>query len=383
MRNCVLLFFALLCSSLIVHAHPVAQGAMDVRIEADRVDVTVRASNEGAFVQSAFDTAPEPAERSLEVLWQRHGEYLRQHVHVSADGVALAGQVVRIQPSPTPAATSLSEYFLRYDLPAGAAKPSVIELRQDVLNELEFAPGNRWEATYVARIAQAGRSGREALLLDSKTVLREECNWSAPATSAPAELDRGRVFREYLRHGVYHILTGYDHMLFMAALVLAVTSLLDLVKVVTAFTVAHTITLTLAVLRIVHLPAHIVEPMIAGSIVFVALQNIFWPRQTRGWSRLAIAFGFGLFHGLGFAGGLLEAMSELPGVAIVLAITAFSVGVELGHQAVVVPVYSALSLARRVRKETGESGPVRRFAMRYGSAAVCLAGCVYLVAALR
>lgn len=379
MRNRFLSLLALLCLPLAARAHPVAQGAMDVRVETDHVDVTVRASNEEAFVQAAFDTAAEPG---LDVLWKRHGDYLRQHIHVTADGAALAGEVVDIHPSDTPAATSHGEYFLRYDLPAGAANPRVVELRQDVLNELEFAPGNRWEATFVARVAQAGQPGREALLVDSKTVLRQECNWSAPASSAPAEMDRGRVFREYLRHGVFHILTGYDHMLFMAALVLAVTSLGDLVKVVTAFTVAHTITLSLAVLRLVNLPAHLVEPMIAASIVVVALQNIFWPRQTHGWSRLAIAFGFGLFHGLGFAGGLLDAMAELPAVAIALAITAFSIGVELGHQAVVIPIYSGLALARRLRRETGDTGPVRRLAMRYGSAAVCLAGCVYLVAAL-
>jgi hydrogenase/urease accessory protein HupE len=379
MPHRLLSLLALLCLALVARAHPVAQGSMEVRIQADHVDVTVRASNEQAFVQAAFDTAAEPG---LEALWTRHSEYLQEHIHVAADGVALAGEVVRIHPSDTPAATSLGEYFLRYHLPAGAAKPRVVELRQDVLNDLEFTPGNRWEATYVASVAQAGQPGRAALLFDCKTVLRQECDWAAPASAAPAELDRGRVFYDYLRHGVFHILTGYDHMLFMAALVLAVTSLLDLVKVVTAFTIAHTITLTLAVLRLVHLPAHIVEPMIAASIVVVALQNIFWPRQTHGWSRLAIAFGFGLFHGLGFAGGLLDAMSELPAVAIALAITAFSIGVELGHQAVVIPIYGGLTLARRFRQESAETGLVHRFAMRYGSAAVCVAGCVYLVAAL-
>ena len=72
-----------------------------------------------------------------------------------------------------------------------------------------------------------------------------------------------------------------------------------------------------------------------------------------------VAFSFGLLHGLGFAGGLLDAMSELPSVAIALAITAFSIGVELGHQAVVVPIYGGLALARRMRKETGDAGPVR------------------------
>jgi F0F1-type ATP synthase assembly protein I len=75
-------------------------------------------------------------------------------------------------------------------------------------------------------------------------------------------------------------------------------------------------------------------------------------------------------------------MSELPAVAIALAITAFSIGVELGHQAVVIPIYGGLTLARRFRQESAETGLVHRFAMRYGSAAVCVAGCVYLVAAL-
>ena len=82
----------------------------------------------------------------------------------------------------------------------------------------------------------------------------------------------------------------------------------DLVKVVTAFTAAHTITLTLSVLGVVRLGEHVVEPMIAASIVFVAVQNVAWPRSSRGWGRIAVAFAFGLFHGLGFAGGLQEAI---------------------------------------------------------------------------
>jgi hypothetical protein len=86
--------------------------------------------------------------------------------------------------------------------------------------------------------------------------------------------------------------------------------------------------------------------MIAASIVFVALQNIVAPAQSRGWTRLAVAFGFGLFHGLGFAGGLLAAMEGMPGVAIATAIIAFSIGVELGHQVVVIPLYLALTPSR-------------------------------------
>src|SRR5260370_27769018 len=109
-------------------------------------------------------------------------------------------------------------------------------------------------------------------------------------------------------------------MLFMCALALAALTIWDVVKVVSAFTVALSVTLTLSVLNVVRLPEHVVEPMIAASIVFVALQNAFIPKLSRGWARVWTAFFFGLFHGLGFAVGLLDAMAGLPipptGVAV-------------------------------------------------------------------
>jgi hydrogenase/urease accessory protein HupE len=250
------------------------------------------------------------------------------------------------------------------------------------LNEIDFAPGNRWEATYVVGSTTENGGGADGLLLTSQDPVEIR-----PATASAAHdeprLDQWALAGAYLRHGVMHILTGYDHLLFMAALVLAVVTFVDLIKVVTAFTVAHTITLTLSVLNVVRLSSQIVEPMIAASIVVVALQNILWPERSRGAGRLAIAFGFGLFHGLGFAGGLLEAMEGLPGVAVATAIAAFSVGVELGHQAVVLPIFTALKLWRP--RDTSVTGKARLThpALRLGSGAICLAGVVYFVAALR
>ncbi len=157
------------------------------------------------------------------------------------------------------------------------------------------------------------------------------------------------LFKAFFYAGVRHILTGYDHLLFVCALVLAATTLWDLIKVVSAFTLAHTITLTLAAMNVIHLPERIVEPLIAASIVFVALQNVFWPRQARGWSRLAAAFFFGLFHGLGFAGGLLDAMREMPSGTMFVAIFAFSFGVEAGHQMVVLPLFALLKTIRHAQ----------------------------------
>jgi hydrogenase/urease accessory protein HupE len=180
-----------------------------------------------------------------------------------------------------------------------------------------------------------------------------------------------------------HILTGYDHLLFVTALVLSVRSFWELVKVITAFTLAHSITLALSALDLFRLPAQVVEPVIALSIIVVALQNVYWPERTRDWTRLAVAFFFGLFHGLGFAGGLLQAMQGMSSHALLLAILGFSAGVEAGHQVVVVPTFCALKLARGWRRDPAQSEGSALLLARWGSAAISLAGMVYLAAALR
>jgi hydrogenase/urease accessory protein HupE len=189
--------------------------------------------------------------------------------------------------------------------------------------------------------------------------------------------DHYAVIKTYLLQGIKHILTGYDHLLFLCALVLGAAGLWDLVKVVSAFTIAHSITLTLATLGYAHLPENIVEPLIAASIVFVAVQNVLWPKQASGYSRLAIAFFFGLFHGLGFAGGLLELMHAMPTGMIWLAILGFSLGVEAGNQLVLLPLYGVLQLMQRssvIIKRTERLLTFQRFA----SATIALAGLVYL-----
>jgi hypothetical protein len=192
-----------------------------------------------------------------------------------------------------------------------------------------------------------------------------------------------RVFGPYLVHGIRHILTGYDHLLFVTALVLAAASLWDLIKVVSVFTLAHTLTLCLSAFDIFRLPGYVVEPFIAASIVFVALQNVLWPKQSRGAGRLAVAFFFGLFHGLGFAGGLLDAMQGMSGAVSVLAIAAFSLGVELGHQMVVLPLYVFLTAVRsRKAGIPPDSDHTSRVVMRAGSAFIAVAGVYYLAAAL-
>ena len=350
---------------------------MEIDIFPDKIQARARVSLEEVLVQNALGTGTNDANVALAELCRRHGDYLLQHLHFLADDKPLAGRVTRVT---TPPKTGLQRalYDFEYEL---AAKPVQIRVDENVLNEFDYAPGNRWEATYVVRVAQQGQPPVEGLLLTSREPLAIDCKWDAQSQeAAPATLDKWRLTKEYVRYGIMHILTGYDHLLFISALVLAVVTLGDLIKVITAFTLAHSITLTLAVLNLVRLPGKVVEPMIAASIVFVALQNLFWPQQSRGGARLGVAFFFGLFHGLGFAGGLLDAMEGMAGLTIGLAIFAFSFGIELGHQVVVVPIFALLKILRSRR---GEASRLAGYIFRYGSAVICGAGIFYLVAALR
>lgn len=194
--------------------------------------------------------------------------------------------------------------------------------------------------------------------------------------------DRSSLVATYFWHGVKHILSGYDHLLFLAALVLGAVTLWDLVKVVTAFTIAHSMTLTLAALDLGHLPSHLVEPLIAASIVFVAVQNIVWPNHAHGRSRLVVAFFFGLFHGLGFAGGLLDVMHQMPTSMVLLAILGFSLGVEAGNQIVLVPLFACVKTGRRLRRADVSSRSLAERVQQLGSAGISIAGVYYLCLAL-
>ena len=129
--------------------------------------------------------------------------------------------------------------------------------------------------------------------------------------------------------GVEHIVTGYDHLLFLAAILLVCRTFREAAAVVTFFTVAHSITLSLAALDVVRLPSGVVEPAIAASIVYVGLENLFGKHRL-GW-RAAVTFGFGLVHGLGFASVLREIGLGSGGVGIAMPLLAFSVGLETGQ----------------------------------------------------
>ena len=200
------------------------------------------------------------------------------------------------------------------------------------------------------------------------------------------EQSKWEQFLDYGKEGVWHIWTGFDHILFLLSLLLPAVlvrssvagvkwepvasfgaAFVDVLKVVTAFTVAHSITLSLAALSIASLPSRLVESCIAASVVLAALNNV-WPAVYRG--RWLIAFSFGLIHGFGFASVLADL--GLPQESLLLALVAFNVGVELGQLAIVAVF---LPIAYRLRK----TRLYRRGVLVGGSAAIVAIAGTWLI----
>jgi hypothetical protein len=154
-------------------------------------------------------------------------------------------------------------------------------------------------------------------------------------------LSRWDVIRTYIALGFEHILPkGLDHILFVLGLFLLSLEVKPILMQVTAFTLAHSVTLALSMYGVVSLPSSIVEPLIALSIVFVAVENIF-SRGYKPW-RSAVVFGFGLLHGMGFAGVLTEL--GLPRSQFVPALISFNIGVELGQLSVIAMAFAAVGI---------------------------------------
>ncbi len=165
-------------------------------------------------------------------------------------------------------------------------------------------------------------------------------------------------FLSFLKLGVEHIFTGYDHILFLIALLLPGGNLSQLIKIVTAFTIAHSLTLTLAALNIVTLPTVLVESVIALSIVYVAAENL-WRKQIS--NRPWLTLGFGLIHGLGFANILRDLTQSQSN--LLLSLASFNLGVELGQVMIVLLVFYGL---RFLQQRQGE------IVLRYGLSALMI-----------
>lgn len=211
------------------------------------------------------------------------------------------------------------------------AKPVQLTLRDDLADTLGAAHH------VIALLTWEGGSASYSFAAQSRET---HVTLASPAAAQSAS--------SFFLLGVEHIATGYDHLLFLLALILCGGNLVQLLKIITAFTLAHSITLGAAALGLVHLPSALVEAVIALSIAYVAFENLF-PRFaiSRRWT---ISFLFGLMHGFGFSSVLQEI--GLPRDNLVLALLNFNLGVEAGQLVAVAMVVPLLIRLRKTRWES-------------------------------
>ncbi len=207
--------------------------------------------------------------------------------------------------------------------------------------ELEFRASRAFPPVHLTVLDQASATGVRQLLELGGT--SEAVPLGAPLTVPDERVSGPETAGRYLALGFWHIVPeGLDHILFVLGLFLLAARLGPLLWQVTAFTVAHAVTLTLATYGVVSLPSSVVEPLIALSIAWVAIENLF-TSELKPW-RPAVVFVFGLLHGLGFAGVLGEL--GLPAGEFLTALVSFNAGIELGQLAVLAAAFTACGWGR-------------------------------------
>jgi hydrogenase/urease accessory protein HupE len=248
-------------------------------------------------------------------------------VEIAFDGEPVRPAVDVLPPEGGVAALDASELSIRF---TGAIPPGA----KTFTWRNAGAPGTNMLAIRVEGDEEASRQWVEGGHRSEPFALRAEI---VPMT-------RAQVVRTYLKLGYTHILPkGTDHILFVLGIFLLSTRWRPILAQVTAFTIAHTITLGLTIYGIVSLSPRIVEPLIAASIVYVAIENVVTP-QLRPW-RVALVFGFGLLHGMGFAGVLSQL--GLPRREFLTGLLCFNAGVELGQLSVILAAFLLLGLPFR------------------------------------
>ena len=203
----------------------------------------------------------------------------------------------------------------------GAISFSRLEIQSNLVASLPF--GHR---QYLQVQNSAGATVFERLLSAAADRATAEFAVANAATTAREVVSS---FGNFLILGAKHILTGYDHLLFLFGLLLAVRGLASSLSIITSFTIAHSITLAAATFNLAQIPSRIVEPLIAASIVYVGIENLL--RSGAPKARQLVTFGFGLIHGFGFASVLREMGIGEGAGGVALPLLSFNVGVELGQ----------------------------------------------------
>jgi hypothetical protein len=247
-----------------------------------------------------------------------------------------------------PLAKAPADFWIRFDFFADLGEQHIVlgaiehEGQQSEVLFRYFEPDYLYDTGYVPFASPESDTEKDANAAGPReTSATLESKTGRPETRSNTNTSLWSQLAGFFRLGVEHIFLGYDHILFLLSLIV-VCRFRELVKIVTSFTVAHTITLVMATLLDLQLPGRLVETAIAATIIYVAVENFWIDEDARRWP---LTFVFGLIHGFGFAGVLREL--GLPTFGLVRSLLAFNIGVEAGQLAIVVvlfPLAAALAI---------------------------------------
>lgn len=326
MRRLSITFYFMLTLATSVFAHDPGISTAQGELKADSLELTVgfapadaqqlipaEVRSSAKWTQAEFESAKTALETLAPQLWE-----------VRAGENVLAPRETHVQLA---AGDSLNFRFV-YPRPAG----SPLTLRALKLGALP--PGHK----EFAIVADERGSTIAKKLLTAKDPAFE--------VSVTPDAEEMPTFWGFFRLGIEHIWTGYDHLLFLFALLVVCRSFRSIVTIISCFTLAHSLTLALATLNVVNLPSRIVEPAIAASIVFVGVENLL-RRGAEPRGRWALTFAFGLIHGFGFASVLRELGVGSGAQGLAMPLFTFNLGVEVGQVAIAAIV---LPIVWRLRK---------------------------------
>jgi hydrogenase/urease accessory protein HupE len=304
--------------------------------------------------------------------------YLREH-SAAMILIQLDGRALHLESASSEAISDVVETRLVFALPPGTQR-SVLSVESKFMERAggeQLVTVIRPDGAIVTESVLTGERPRLKVRLKSaSTDAADQAGpapspvENAPTASAPEAATPPVPRPSFFVLGIEHILNGYDHLLFLFGLLLVCDRFVTAAKIISLFTVAHTITLALAALSVFHLSGRIVEPGIAASITYVGIENLI--RAERAKWRGLITFCFGLIHGLGFATALQELGLGSNGESVIAPLFGFNLGVETGQLAVASLVLPLLLVARK-------QPTLRPWIVPLGSTAVAVAGAFCLV----
>lgn len=309
----IFLWLLLVAATTVVFAHDPGLSAVDLRFTGGRLQAELAFARPDIepLVKLDADLDSKVSTQELAAARPQLEALARTALAINIDGQPLAPNAISVT-------TDDSSNAVHFKLTFPAATGSWLQLHSRLFEKL--ALGHK----QFLSLRGANDETLGARMLDATN------NTYELSLTALATQERSQSFWYFLKLGIEHILTGFDHLAFLLALLLTGGTLRTAAKIITSFTVAHSITLALATLNVVNLPSNIVEPLIAVSIIYVGLENIFRREIKRRW---LLTFAFGLIHGFGFATVLRELGIGAHGGALV-PLLSFNLGVELGQIAI-------------------------------------------------